>query len=226
LVEPEKSADGKEKEVTVPVALIGFHIIQKTSRQCWTWATFEHLDNAPDTGTKPSNKDYLLYNPNCKDQCEENQSYAKEPYLWRDEFPHAVTKDGEGFKEQTPSQITRLIPITLTAGALNSVWQGELRKINPDSIWQNYQLIGTQWLGTPDFPYNESLRDVRPNPPGKLANVTLEPYVQTKPIGSSCIACHTQAYLPKLNKMNEKTYADFSFLLDTAKSASNSANVK
>ncbi|MCP2727724.1 hypothetical protein [Limnofasciculus baicalensis] len=225
LVEPaQKSADGKEKEVTVPVALIGFHIIQKTSKQGWTWATFEHLDNAPDTGTKPDPKtDYILYNPNCKGQCEENKSYAKSPYLWRDEFPHAATKDGEGFKAQTPSQITRLIPITGTAESLNSEWQGELRKINPDSIWQNYQLIGTQWLGVPYNPYNNSLRDVQPNPPRELANVTLEPYFQTEPIGSSCIACHTQAYLPK---PNENTYADFSFLLNNAQSLSNSANVK
>jgi hypothetical protein len=223
LVEPAKSADGQQKEITVPVALIGFHIAQKTSRQGWTWATFEHLDNAPDEGTKSRNKSYLLYNANCEGQCEENHPYAEEPYLWRDEFPHAVTKDGEALKPQTPSQITRLIPITPTAQSLNSEWQRELRKINRDSIWQNYQLIGTQWLGIAYNPYNESLRDVQPNPPRKLANVTLEPYVQKQPIGSSCIACHTKAYLPKAN---ENTYADFSFLLNNAHSLSHSKNVK
>ena len=37
----------KDKLFTVPVALIGFHIVHKTSAQGWIWATFEHINNAP-----------------------------------------------------------------------------------------------------------------------------------------------------------------------------------
>ena len=225
LVEAANSVNGAEKEVTVPVALIGFHIVHKTSRQGWVWATFEHLDNAPDANNLPRSGDYNLYNPNCQRNCQENKAYATKPYLWRDEFPHAVTRDKAGnikqLKQQIPSQITRLIPITATAESLNSAWQQELQNIDNSSVWQNYQLIGTQWLGTPTVPYELTLRDVQPNQGNQfsqLANVTLEPYVQKTKIGSSCIACHTNAYLQKTTGMQKGTHADFSFLLEAAQS--------
>jgi len=222
VVEEEVSENNIEKEVTVPVALVGFHIVQKTSRQGWTWATFEHLDNAPDADNLPSDGDYNLYNPNCQENCQENKSYAKKPYLWRDEFPHAVTRDEAGkIEPQIPSQITRLVPITATAESLNSTWQQKLQNVGGSSVWQNYQLIGTQWLGTPTLPYELTLRNVQPNQGNQfsqLANVTLEPYVQKTDIGSSCIACHTNAYLQKPTDLQKGTYADFSFLLEAAQS--------
>ncbi|HBL13967.1 MAG TPA: hypothetical protein DD379_21760, partial [Cyanobacteria bacterium UBA11162] len=52
-VEPsgdEKTVKIVTKKVTVPVALVGFHIIQKTSRTGWIWATFEQIDNVPEEG--------------------------------------------------------------------------------------------------------------------------------------------------------------------------------
>ncbi|NES71983.1 MAG: hypothetical protein F6K24_45685, partial [Okeania sp. SIO2D1] len=221
LVDEARSINDTEREVTVPVALIGFHIVHKTSRQAWVWTTFEHVGNAPDANNLPSSGSYNLYNSNCQENCQQNQPYAKEPYLWRDEFPHAVTIEDSKIKQQIPSQITRLIPITATAQLLNSDWQEELRKVDSASIWQNYQLIGTQWLGSPAVAYEPSLRDVQPrqgNQASQLANVTLEPYVQKTEIGSSCIACHTHAHLPTLNAPPEAIHADFSFLLGRAES--------
>lgn len=189
-----------EKTVTVPAALVGFHILRKTSRNGWIWATFEHIDNVPDDLTNPTKDHYNLYDPSCKD-CKKNEPLATEPYLWRDAFPHAVTENNEA---QTPSQITRLVHIQSKAKDLNSEWQKALN----NSLWKNYQLIGVQWLKDPKVPYDKDKRDVKP---GNLANVTLEPYVQkSERVGQSCIACHTSAKL----KLSRKFPADFSFIME------------
>lgn len=228
-VDEMKSVDGTEKEVKVPVALIGFHIIRKTSHNSWIWATFEHLDNAPDADQLPSSGHYNLYNPQCEENCKPNYPYPKKGpnghYLWRDQYPHAVMINDDGkVVEQIHSQITRVVPITATATSLNSEWH---EKLDKTSVWKNYELIGVQWLRSPAVPYDLSLRGVLPtesNEPSQLLNVTLEPYVQSlKPDKRSCIACHTSAKLPK---PNAKTYSDFSFLLRYAQSSPNPTNVE
>lgn len=222
------SVNGK-KTVTVPVGLVGFHILHKTSRQGWIWSTFEHKDNAPDDKSINSLEmdHYNLYDKNCEGNCEKNTPHAKKPYLWRDEFPHAVSETNE---KQTPSQITRLVTIPLIAKSLNSKWQDALAAVPGASVWQNYQLIGIQWLESSYVPYetNGNLRGVKPL---KLANVTLEPYVQKSDLGSSCIACHSLAALPPRTEfppdlknvtcatknLKNSTCVDFSFLIGHAK---------
>ncbi len=211
-----EDVDEQEKEVTVSVGLVGFHIMQKTSQQGWSFATFEQVDNAPDASALPLTGSYTLYDPGCTGEyCETNTSFAEEPYLWRDEFPHAVTKTDGQIEPQIPSQITRLISITQVADTLNAEWQNALAS----SVWKNYQLIGTQWLGSPTVPYDLQVRDVQPrqgNQESKLANVTLEPYVQTQPpIGTSCVPCHTRAMLPRQNE-EPFVFADFDFLMNEA----------
>jgi len=199
---------GKE-ETTVPVALVGFHILEKTSQQGWIWSTFEHRNNVPDNTKIASNADYNFYAQNCTGNCTENTPLATEPYLWRQDFPHAVTKINGIIKPQTPSQITRLVPIPKSVQNLNEKWQ---KKLPETSVWRNYQLIGVQWLENPYDPYNLAKVGGRSVTPSSLANVTLEPYVQKNEPGRSCIACHTSARLP-----NKQVKADFSFLMSEAK---------
>jgi hypothetical protein len=224
-----ETVNGEKKSVTVPVGLVGFHIVHKTSKNGWIWSTFEHKDNAPDDKDKkqPPMDHYNLFDKSCTGNCGENEPHAKEPYRWRDEFPHAVTTMNE---QQTPSQITRLVPIPNLIAKLNSTWQNKLEAVPGASVWQNYQLIGVQWLENPFVPYetNGNLRGVKPP---KLANVTLEPYVQKSDLGSSCIACHSLAALPPrpefppdlknvtcaTENLKNSTCADFSFLIGHAK---------
>lgn len=199
--------ENKTEKTTVPVALVGFHIMQKTSQQGWIWATFEHNNNAPDNASLPASRDqkhYNLYSSECTENCQVNTPYVKKPYLWRQDFPHAVTTTVTGVEEQTPSQITRLVSIPKFAQSLNEKWQKKLAT----SVWRNYQLIGVQWLENPYDPYNLAEVGGRGVTPLRLANVTLEPYVQIDEKGNSCITCHTLAKL-----RDKKTYADFSFLL-------------
>jgi hypothetical protein len=215
-----------EKTVTVPLGLVGFHILHKTSNQGWVWSTFEHKDNAPDANNLSASGNYNLYDSDCKKNCETNTphpppSFDCTPdgnckYYWSDEL-HAVNSMNQ---PQIPSQITRLIPIKDYANDLNKAWQKELNTISKDSVWQNYQLIGVQWLQTPTSPYFEipgvpsGTRGVLP---GKLANVTLEPYVQKIPTGSSCIACHTQRATLRDAKLQDTfVHTDFSFFITRA----------
>ncbi len=198
-----KSETG-QKTVTVPVALVGLHVIRKTSNKGWIWATFEHVCNTENREREEiCNDTYNLYNPKCSpENCPRNQPLVEEPYLWQDDFPHAITKKAQQIKPQISSQIVREGKIR------NSKLNGRWRKALGGTVWENYQLIGTQWLKTPSKAYTradgcEIEDDVMP---GKLANVTLEPYFQTTDVGSSCIACHAYARLPN------KASSDFSFL--------------
>lgn len=204
----EISVTGQPLSQEVEVGLIGFHIAHKTSEQGWIWSTFEQVDNVPaDTSTQER---YTLFNPNCKENCEENHPYVELPYLWREDAPHAVTKVGNKIENQLPSQIVRLTETnpSFNKETLDQIkkqtdnWQQALKSVSDSSVWQYYKLIGTEWLESPDVPYNSDDREITPAKPA-LANVALEPYFQ----GVSCIACHTSASLPN------QAYADFSFLM-------------
>jgi len=215
---------GKKGEVLqqAELGLIGFHIMQKTSSLGWIWSTFEHIDNAPSCANHETGL-YTLYNNECKTgKCQENTPYVKPPYFWdiSDGEPKAVTLEEIAIKDQTPSQICRVNSISTSAREQNQKWQERLRASAESSVWQHYQLIGTQWLQNPGIPYSNTPGNrrtiIRASIP--LTNTALEPYAQ----GVSCIVCHTAARLPiqgKFCKLNgePKNCADFSFLMGHAK---------
>jgi len=218
----------------VELGLIGFHIMHKTSLQGWIWSTFEHIDNAPSCG-KPEKRRYTLYNNECninKQNCEQNKPYVKPPYLWymSNDKPKAVTMEESVdniplIKDQTPSQICRSNDISESVKKQNDKWHTQLKSVDNSSVWQYYELIGTEWLANPGqrYEYNREIKHTT----WPLTNVTLEPYVKRV----TCIVCHTSARLPgednscqfsaKVNKgqSNAKINtgcADFSFLIDNA----------
>lgn len=182
------------KEVTV--GLVGLHIIHKTKSQpTWLWSTFEHLDNAPTIDTDEMKRLYSFYNPQCSGQyCEPNKQTV----------PSDIMPE-EGMIP--PIQVVRTTPINESASDANKYYQ----KLLKGSVWANYQLVSTQWktgFGT----------DPKPE---YLANTTMETFIQKDaPLvtsgqskQSSCIACHQRALT------RDRTFADFSFLLQEAKPA-------
>jgi hypothetical protein len=238
----------------VEVGLIGFHIAYKIPKQevstpGWIWATFEQVDNLevdnppPVTNLKPT-----LSNPGCEtnannensdqENCLPNYPYVEWPFLWRDRAPHAVTKSQDGqIKEQIPTQVQRLPKSTTLNEQVkkdlkeqNKKWQEAFKNVTPDSVWQYYQLVGTQWMQNPrkitDTPLlsrenlmsNIRLQQVQP---GALVNVSMEAYSQTKVNGDSCIGCHVAAILQRSSDNSQKVTSDFSFLLERAQSSSN-----
>ncbi|MDB9509934.1 hypothetical protein PN499_01775 [Kamptonema animale CS-326] len=220
----------------VELGLIGFHVMHKTSSQGWIWSTFEHIDNAPSCG-KPEKTRYTLYNNECninKENCEQNKPYVKPPYLWyiSNDKPKAVTMEESVdniplIKDQIPSQICRSNDISESVKKQNDKWHTQLKTVDKSSVWQYYELIGTEWLANPWDSY-ESERAIK-HTTSPLTNVTLEPYVKRV----TCIVCHTSARLPgednscqfinaqvntgQLNAKINTGCADFSFLIDNAK---------
>ena len=222
-----RKISGKKGELLeqAELGLIGFHIMQKTSSRGWIWSTFEHIDNAPSCANHETAL-YTLYNNECKTgKCQENRPYVKQPYFWdiSDGEPKAVTLEEIAIKDQTPSQICRVNSISKSAMEQNQKWQESLKASAESSVWQHYQLIGTQWLQNPGIPYSNTAVSRREIIPARipLTNVALEPYAQ----GVSCIVCHTTARLPipgKFCQLNgdSKNCADFSFLMDNARPTS------
>jgi len=232
----------------VEVGLIGFHIAYKIPQQevsapGWIWATFEQVDNLqvnnppPGIDLKPT-----LSNPGCetnanKENCLPNYPYVEWPFLWRDKAPHAVTRQDGQIKEQTPTQVQRLSKSTKLSEDVkkdlkeqNKKWQEAFKNVTPDSVWQYYQLVGTQWLqnprkitDTPLLPRGSLMSNIRLQQvqPGALVNVSMEAYSQTKVNGDSCIGCHVAASLQSSSDNSQKVTSDFSFLLERAQSSSN-----
>ena len=149
------------------VGLVGMHIVMKTSLlPQWMWATFEHVDNAPDQAgvPPPAGSRFNFYNPACTG-CPVN------------------TPPSQG--SMTPTQVVRVVPIDSNAASVNDDFQAALRTLRPDNVWQYYALVNAQWgattdLGTPDLPKH-------------LANTTLETYRQNQAPMSGCINCHGMA---------------------------------
>jgi hypothetical protein len=166
------------------LGLIGFHIMHKVEgAPQWIWSTFEQVDNVRADGQ--AGVAATFFDPKHPER-KINQPPDKP---WNPTVP------------ATPSQLARLNPIDTPTQNLNQQWQNLLRTANPNSVWQFYQLISTQW---PTNPGGDGFG--APAPP-VLANITLETYTQRS---SSCIACHKNA-----TTTNGK-FGDFSYLLQRA----------
>ncbi|WP_321379836.1 hypothetical protein [Rhizobium sp.] len=180
------------------VGMVGMHIGNKVQRfPQWVWSTFEHVRNDPsvdDIAAGNVKGPYNYYNPACSAaSCPPNQP---PPRPWNP----AVQPFPGGYK----TQVVRLIPINESYKRINTQWQAPLA----NTVWANYELIGTQW---------PTQQDNQGNPTGFpfprfMANTTMETYIQgTVPqSSSSCIACHNNAVDTAGHP------SDFTFVLERA----------
>ncbi|HZI20450.1 MAG TPA: hypothetical protein VEY09_17845 [Pyrinomonadaceae bacterium] len=153
------------------VGLVGLHVVMKTEQlPQWSWATFEHVDNAPDQQAGPTpGKQYNFFSAKCAG-CPLN------------------TPPPDG-RPNTPTQVVRLVPVSGTASQPNAAYQAALASLRADNVWRNYMLVDAQWALTRD-------QIGTPLQPKYLANTTMETYLQEpvedekKPHG--CINCHGQ----------------------------------
>ena len=195
LVDPQTKAAQYQK-----MGLVGFHIAHKTSPfKEWVWSTFEHVDNvtAP-TGTTPS------YNNGTSSPATPNGFDTQAPLFL-----------GTFIASPVSQQVTRVNPIFTTPAMqstadLNAAFQNLLA----GTVWQNYQLISTQWPTQPaqfKFPGAGPTAGKYPGdcglpfPSTGIANTVVETYDQaptTLLTGNSCMSCHYQA-----------ARADFSWVL-------------
>ena len=151
----EQSESGKRLRLPVTLGLIGFHIAHKTSGQPqWVWSTFEHVDNLAAATGKPTltdpactacplnNKPLPPGEPVPADPSQPNLP-PKAQYKWSASPPFAATN------QRIPTQVKRVNPLKARTVQLNLDWQAALRNVAADSVWQNYQLINTQWPTKP-----------------------------------------------------------------------------
>lgn len=181
------------------LGLVGLHIVHKTDGEPqWIWSTFEHVDNVPPAAGPTAGARYSFFNAGCSSTaCPPNR---QPPQPWDpsvDPFPG-------GFR----SQIVR--GTTYPAVALDSaaMWNEQFRAAIQGTVWQNYQLITTQWP-------TDATNKTDPNGvpfPVFAANVTMETYVQgnVPQASSSCMSCHGNA------TTTSGRPSDFSFVLEKA----------
>lgn len=177
----------------VTVGLVGLHIIRKTqSFPQWIWGTFEQVNN--DLGQYDAYKNNSFFNPECP-SCPINSPptllQQQNKYKWALSPPYAIKYVYTVGKRQFGTQVVRASDIFAETQALNQKWQASQGIAG--TVWQNYQLIGTQWEAF-NFKF-----------PKILANTTMETYNQPS---SSCIDCHHFATTSFGHKP-----ADFSFVM-------------
>ncbi len=221
----DENEDGTVSSCTKEkVGLVGMHIAHKTkSSPQWIWSTFEQIDNVrvnaldPHAPVQPS-----FYN-------------LQKRTLPVNVCPGTLNGSQCMNDNNTPTQVTRVIPIPKEKEVLNRQIQKGLKAKN--SVWQYYELIDTQWPTNPpkaptkpgDLP-NSILNKSGGFPtPVYLTNSVMETYFQlgnqpacqeeeggclenkndtTQVFGTeSCMGCHSSAGLASSG--NQKNGAKF-----------------
>ncbi len=196
------------REVKLPtgekytLGLVAMHIAHKVVEATqWTWASFEHLDNSPKLGADGyavlhPGKDYTYFD-------EENNVPAD-----YNRPPEKVFQPKRS--ERKSSQVVTLTEIIKETQKMNEIYHTMIKDANPNSVWLNYQLVGTQW------PFDPTLfTSGGEYQPPKLANSLMETYKQSK---SNCMGCHKHAKFGTIEGREGLQYnADFIFGLSSAK---------
>ncbi|MGH9971584.1 MAG: hypothetical protein ACREBG_27825 [Pyrinomonadaceae bacterium] len=195
------------------VGLIGLHIAHKTmNAPQWAWSTFEQVDNYTVPPGSPPGRKASFFNPDC-------------PTCPANKVPTPPAKGWNG----DPSVINQGPPTQVVPGksarvqtTCNDVAHQLLRSINPNTVWQYYRLVSTQW---PQDPYCSGQPCPVYDPPTlahqganqlpiNLANAVIETYFMGPPESAdkpSCMACHNTA-----KGLQTHQPLDFSFLLQEA----------
>lgn len=164
---------GKEIEI----GLVAMHIAHKVAEATqYVWSTFEHIDNAPEMADDGSaivddNIHYSYFNKTKNDTSKYNSPTDTSLYF--------------NGTQRTPAQVVRRNKILSITEEINNYYRENIKKFEPESVWQYYKLVGTQWPGKPEF-FTVS----GDYTPPLLANTVLETYLQKT---SSCLDCHSQA---------------------------------
>ncbi len=177
LVNPQTKEAAYQK-----MGLVGFHIGHKTSPFSeWVWSTFEQVDNvsAP-SGVMPS------YNNGTPKPATPN-GFDVEPPFFKGAFAIAPSS----------VQVTRVNAIPTSPPKFSTVsLNAAFQKLVAGTVWQNYELIATQWpTDPPKFKVGGLYPDDCgiPFPNAGVANTVIETYDQLprNPVtGNSCMQCH------------------------------------
>ena len=211
------SLDGEPACLDVMVGLVGLHLVQRVASgngDRWIWASFEHIGNVPlaKNARRPNSiitddlfpdgcqapddagDQFAFYSNKVGAGHAANQSMSG-PLKWAREAPYARLTSGEAAPSPDIVRCWRLFSGTAES---NFIWQ---RKLG-NSVWANYMLLGTQWIGNPgNAPFGVG------EVPRYLTNSALESFMQHQ-TDASCLSCHDRATTDTGQQSN------FTFLLD------------
>ncbi|GEP44073.1 hypothetical protein [Brevifollis gellanilyticus] len=192
---------------TADFGLVGMHITAKTeSSPTWIWATFEQVDNTNSDDLQKDSKGrpikptfFNTTNPTIPINTLPPKNAAPvaqfNPATGKNDGPSVFTSWDESLTTN-PTQATMVLPVPKATAALNAQVQAALKSLG--SVFQYYELIGTQWPVAPSFPgftngvANQPNGQVLPSSyesivykiPGKvvpvfLVNTTMETFFQS-----------------------------------------------
>jgi hypothetical protein len=132
------------------MGLVGMHIAVRTeSSPTWIWATFEQVDNVVVNEMETTKNGQPLHPSffNLKNPTKPVNTLAP-----KNAFPDKQGNFTSWAENLTtnPTQAAMILPIPKATAELNSQVQAILRQNK--SVFQYYQLIGTQWPVEPGFP--------------------------------------------------------------------------
>ncbi|WP_238318508.1 hypothetical protein [Thalassospira australica] len=215
----DQTLDGRAKCLDVTVGLVGLHLVQRVASgngDRWIWSSFEHVDNVPlaANARRPNSiitddpfengclapgkldRNFAFYGGQLAANAPANQSVSGD-MKWADHAPYARLPTGKPARSPDIVRCWRLFSGTAES---NFVWQGKL----DGTVWQNYMLLGTQWIGNPGgAPFG--IGEV----PRYLTNSVLESFMQDQS-DATCLGCHATATSDAGQQSN------FTFLLDPA----------
>jgi hypothetical protein len=204
------------------MGLVGLHIVSKTkTRPQWIWSTFEQIDNVPVvTGATPTaNTAFNLNDGKGGAMPGDNPYCVPQPGNINVPCPNgsqaAMPADAS---QATRFNVTRLQRIGTppisgapdNTPATNSAYQKLLAAAAPNSPWQYYQLVMTQWPTPGSMPSNQATPDhtIPGNDPkttpvlSSFANVTMETFSQGSIFGG-CMFCHNATAHPQGNAQGD-----------------------
>ena len=218
------------------------HIMTKTPlTRARVWSTFEHVDNLCHYVQNADKTGYTWKSGGfCNEACMKDPTKpgcAPNVAPPRGEWtpPARPTEPGKA----APTQVTRVRPFPVGSDQINSLMKSFLGGVSEESVWKNYELVGTQWsmpivgdLNDSKLRQDLNIQHSGPAPqyytplPNSFKDskdeyntlgLVVPPFLANSLIetynqaGSSCLGCHQRA------KMTDKTSADFSWLLFRAK---------
>ncbi len=170
------------------MGLVGLHIVTKTpSRPQWIWSTFEQVDNVPPVGSSPPYSQKFNFNDGKVPPPASEAPPSADPYCVTGQTgcpgnpPPPAQMPASA---PAPFNVARLMPIGVDAGstpATNAAYQKLMASTAPNSPWQYYQLIMTQWPLNASQPSQFGCpKNTFPglNPTSSTSNVTLETFDQ------------------------------------------------
>ncbi len=212
VIDPDKTAK-------VTLALVGFHVAGRVNGHPeMIWATFEHIDNAPNVpagataSTVVSENDWTFYKAGTTfGDC--NQNPSSSPDLKLDEASQTLSPITQacrlyefGNDPNDPVNDRQKIQTNdSNINDLNVQVRAKLEQDQKSSVWANYFEVGAIWFNTENalVPDDALATDELLTGSFKLSNATIETFTQTQSTENNCFRCHnTEQRFPPSLTMN------------------------